>query len=403
MSHGTSSQWQTHSFQTPSALEYGYGVTDEIGAFCRSRGVEHAFVVTDDTLVEAGVVTPIVETLADAGVTSEVDGGITTEPKVEMVEALVETIRAGPYDVVVGVGGGSCLDSAKVASVVAAHDLSVRDVVGMDNVPSSGLPLVLLPTTAGTGSEVTNGAVLADPEDGGAKKVVISDHLLPDLALVDPAHTETLPAAIAASTGADALTHAVEAFVSTSRSPMTDALCRDTIETIGDALPEAVHEGSEASRYDMSIAATEAGLGFSNAGLGAVHALTYPIGIECGTPHGLANAILLPYVMAYNVPAEPTRFAEVARLLGRTRDADQSTREFAYEAADAVVELFDSVNLSTALAGIDGLDPADFDEFARVALEHSSHNIEQNPRNLEHADIVTILNRAYRGNLSEGR
>jgi alcohol dehydrogenase len=376
-------------------------VIDALESFGREQEAERAIIVTDEALVDAGIVEPAVTALADAGVSSEIYNGVVTEPKIRTVEEVMDTIRVENYDIVVGVGGGSCLDTAKVASVVVERDLTIRDVIGIDQVPEHGLPLVLAPTTAGTGSEVTDGAVLTDTDDGGIKKVIVSDHLLADLALVDPDLTETLPPAVAASTGADALTHAVEAFVTTSRSPVTDGLCRTAIETIGNAFVDAVHEGTEAARYDMSVAAAEAGLGFSNAGLGAVHALTYPIGIEYGTGHGFANAILLPYVMAYNIPAEPARFAEISRLLGRTQDPGQSTRDFAYESVDAVVELLDAVDLPASLQSVGNVDPGQFSEFADIALEYSSHNIERNPRELHNQDIVTVFEYAYHGDLPD--
>jgi alcohol dehydrogenase len=385
---------ENHSFRMPDQLQYGSNATDALTPFASKGDVDKAILVTDVALVEAGVIDPVVTALDDADVSVGVYDGVVTEPKLPTVEALSERVQAKECDLIVGVGGGSCLDAAKVASVVADSNATVRGVIGTDRVAGDGLPLALLPTTAGTGSEVTDGAVLADPDDGGAKKVVISEALLADLALIDPKLTATLPSQIAASTGADALTHAIEAYVTTSRSPLTDILCQDAIGSIGDALVEAVHEESLEARYAMSLAATEAGLGFSNAGLGAVHALTYSIAIEYGIGHGLANAVMLPHVMAYNIPANPERFAEIARLLGRTRGADQSTLDFARESVDAVTSLLASVDLPSSLRDVGDVHRSEFERFANIAFEHSSHNIRANPRSLDRSDAITIFKNA---------
>lgn len=397
MSDGVHSITETKSIQSPADVRYGLGATEELADFAGSEGVERALVVTDADIVAAGVVDPVEDALESAGAAVDVFDGVEPEPKLSMVEDAAATLRAGDFDLVVGAGGGSCMDTAKLASVLAVHDVPVRDTVGMGNAPGEGLPLALLPTTAGTGSEVTHIGVFSDSEDGGNKVVVYDEHLFSDLSIVDPALTASLPAGIAAATGMDALTHAIEAYGTMLRTPYSDVLARDAVGRIGDNLRAAVHQGAgnDRARYEMSFAATTAGKAFVNSGLGAVHALTYPLGIECGIGHGLANAVLLPHVMAYNVPAEPERFADVARLLGEERAPGESTLDLAYGSVDAVMELNDHIGIPNRVSELGDVDPDEFDRFADICFEYSEHNIERNPRDMDHDDVVGVFEDAY--------
>jgi alcohol dehydrogenase len=289
------------------------------------------------------------------------------------------------------------MDTAKFASVLAEHDLPARELLGMGNVPGPGRPTVLLPTTAGTGSEVSHIGVFADSTDGGIKKVVYSEHLFAELAIVDPELTRTMPPGVAAATGMDALSHAIECYVSTERTPYTDVLARQAIEMIGENLRQAVHQGAEndEARYRMSLAATIAGQAFVNSGLGAVHALTYPLGIEHGVGHGLANAVLLPHVMRYNVPAEPERFADVADLLGAGHGTDTGPTDRGHDAVKAVLELNDDIGIPNRIRELGDIDETEFEGFAEIAFEHSKHNVDRNPRRLTRADAIEIYERGY--------
>lgn len=397
MSDGVHSITETSSIRSPGDVRYGVDSTETLAGFAESRGVDRALLVTDANVVAVGVTDSVEAALERAGVTTEVFDGVEPEPKLSMVEAATSMLRDGDFELVVGVGGGSSMDTAKLASVLAVHDVPVRDTVGMGNVPSEGLPLALCPTTAGTGSEVTHIGVFSDTEAGGNKVVVYDDHLFADIAVVDPALTESLPPDVAAATGMDALTHAIESYVTMQRTPISDVLARDAIERIGDNLRAAVHQGpgNAAARYQMSLSATLAGQAFANSGLGAVHALTYPLGIEYDLGHGLANAVLLAHVMEYNVPTEPERFADIAALLGRERSPGQSTLSFAYESVDAVMELNDDIGIPNYISELGDADAAEFDRFADICTEFSQHNIDNNPRTLDHDDIVGIFENAH--------
>jgi len=388
---------ESHSIRSPDHVEYGAGAVDALEAFAAERGIESALVVTDDFLADSGVIDAPVARLAAAGVDVAVYDGVAPEPKLSMVEDAAE--RVADRDLVVGVGGGSSMDTAKLAAALAQHGGPVRDMLGMDNVPGETGALALVPTTAGTGSEVTHIGVFADEREGGVKKVVFSPHLFADLAAVDPDLTKTMPPDVAAATGLDALTHAIESYVSLLRTPYTDTLARRAVELVAENLRPAVAQGptNDAARANMSLAATLAGQAFVNSGLGAVHALTYPLGMECGLGHGLANGVLLPHVMRYNVPAEVGRFADLAGLLGEERRPGESERAFADRSVAAVFDLLEDVNVPTSIATYGDFDRETFADFADVAFEHSEHNIDRNPRTMDREDVIGVFEAAAEG------
>jgi alcohol dehydrogenase class IV len=388
---------ESHSIRSPDHVEYGAGAVDALDAFATEREIDSALVVTDDFLAESGVVDAPVARLDAAGVDVAVYDGVAPEPKLSMVEAAAE--RVADRDLVVGVGGGSSMDTAKLAAALAEHGGPVRNMLGMDNVPGGTGPLALVPTTAGTGSEVTHIGVFADEREGGVKRVVFSPHLFADLAAVDPDLTETMPPGVAAATGLDALTHAIESYVSLLRTPYTDTLARRAVELVAGNLRPAVTQGptNDAARANMSLAATLAGQAFVNSGLGAVHALTYPLGMECGLGHGLANGVLLPHVMRYNVPAEVGRFADLAGLLGEERRPGESERTFADRSVEAVFDLLEDVDVPTSIAEYGDFDRETFADFADVAFEHSEHNIDRNPRGMDREDVIAVFEMAADG------
>jgi alcohol dehydrogenase len=393
---------ESHSIRSPDHVEYGSGAIAALESFAADRAIDSALVVTDEFLAESGVVDAPVARLEAAGVDVEIYDGVAPEPKLSMVEAAAE--RVADRDLVVGVGGGSSMDTAKLAAALAEHDRPVRDLLGMDNVPGETGPLALVPTTAGTGSEVTHIGVFADEREGNVKKVVFSPYLFADLAVVDPDLTKTLPPGVAAATGLDALTHAIESYVSVLRTPYTDTLARRAVELIGENLRPAVTQGPDnhEARANMSLAATLAGQAFVNSGLGAVHALTYPLGMECGLGHGLANGVLLPHVMRYNVPAEVERFADVAALLGEERRPGESDRQFADRSVAAVFDLLEDVDVPTSIAAYGDFDRETFAEFADVAFEYSEHNIDRNPRHMDREDVIDVFEMAADGRSSAG-
>ncbi|MFW6385134.1 MAG: iron-containing alcohol dehydrogenase [Halodesulfurarchaeum sp.] len=395
MESGIISMHEPFRVQSPEVLEYGFGAIDSLADFADDLDAETALIVTDANLVEVGVIDEPRSKLESVGFEVDVFDSIQAEPTLGNAADAADTVAAGDYDLVVGVGGGSSLDTAKIGAALADLDRTPWDVLGMGNIETRERPLALVPTTAGTGSEATHIGVFADERDGGDKKVIYSDPLYADFSAVDPALTETMPPSVAAATGMDALTHAVEAYVSTKRTPYTDMLARSAIERVATALRPAVHQGTENdwARYQMSLAATLAGQAFVNSGLGAVHALTYPLGKEYHLGHGLTNALLLPYVMAYNVPADRERFRDMARWLQPEKEEVTDPME----SVEAVFSLLEDVEIPTDISGYGDLDRDDFERFADIAMEKSAHNVERNPRFLDKDGIVEIFENCYEG------
>lgn len=380
------------AFQVPRVL-LGWGAAKDLGDIASRLRVGKAVIVTDRGLVEAGLLDRLRESLSGAGVESEVFDDVEPEPSVATVQRISDLLREVGPEGVIGFGGGSCLDAAKAASVAAANDVPVESCLGMDQVPGPGFTTVLIPTTAGTSSEITPVAVLTD--DKGNKRVMYSGHLLADMALVDPELTVGLPPRQTAGTGLDTLVHAIEGYVSVLRNPISDMCAERAIRLIAANLRTVVLKGrhSPEARYNMALAATVAGFAFANSSVAAVHAVSLPFGTKYKVGHGEANAIFLPHVMRYCAAADVSRYADVARWLGVPEEG-RSLEELALAGADAAERLVRDCKFEPRLSAY-GVEREDFEEFADVALEVQSHNIERNPRDLDRDDLLRIYEMAY--------
>jgi alcohol dehydrogenase len=385
-------------FQMPTQFEYGYDSLSALSPYLDTHSIDSALLVTDQRLEATGIIDTVIEQLVQANIDISMFKDVTTEPTFDIARRAVDRVEAEDVEMVIGLGGGSVLDTAKTASIVSQAPKSLTELLGFQTIPNPGLPLVLIPTTAGTGSEVSNGAVLTDNQEG-YKHVLIDDHLFADLSIVDPALTESLPSPVAASTGADALTHAIEAYVTTERTPMTDMLCLDAIERIGNGYLPAVTANERDARYNMSLAASHAGMAFTNAGLGAVHALTYPVGKQFHLGHGLVNGLLLPYVMQYNVTKVPERYSDIGDAIGAFESPPETAIDAGYQTVEYVHSLLEAAGLPTALKTVVNAPNPDFEEFSEIALEYSTHNIENNPRQLGKKRIIAIFEAAFEGDL----
>lgn len=322
----------TWRFSTSDEILFGPGAVGQIGAEAARRGLRRALIITDLNMAKAGLVDVIRASLDAAGVACDVfDGGI-PEPGTRTVHAAAEAARSCRPDLVIGLGGGSNMDVAKVAAVVYSHGGVAADYLGEDKVPPGAVPVFAVPTTAGTGSEVTAVAVIED-ESRGLKLAVASARVRPSLAVVDPLLTLSCPPKVTAESGMDALVHAVEAYTVighraleapagarlqfSGKLPISDALAEHAIRLIGAHLRAAVYQPKNLeAREGMHLAALLAGMAFSSAGLAAAHSLQYPVGAVTHTPHGLGTGLLLPYVLEYIAPAVPRELAQVAEWLG---------------------------------------------------------------------------------------
>jgi alcohol dehydrogenase class IV len=292
----------------------------------------------------------------------------------------------------IGLGGGSAIDIAKAVAAFAGHDGPLAELFGVDQVKRKGPPLIAIPTTAGTGSEVTNVAILSDKE-AQLKKGIVSDYLLPDVALVSPVMTLTCPRGVTAASGVDALVHAIESYLSVNASPITDALALGAIRLIVKALPKAYANPNHLqAREDMATASLMAGMAFGNAGVGAVHALAYPLGGRFNIAHGVSNALLLPYVMAWNKMACVERFRDIAAAMG-VQLAGLSDQQAADQAVEAMAALCAAVDIPKGLRSF----AVPEDAIPAMAVEASGIErlMRNNPRKLSAADIEQIYRAAY--------
>ncbi|MFC1912187.1 iron-containing alcohol dehydrogenase, partial [Chloroflexota bacterium] len=314
------------------------------------------------------------------------------EPKARIVSECAQVVCDGKYDIVIGVGGGSSLDVAKGAAVMAVNEGKIVDFSGTDLVPLRGLPRILLPTTAGTGSEVTRILVVTDDADN-SKKAIFSDFVLADVAIVDPLLTLSMPPAVTADTGVDALVHAVETYVSVKATPFSDVLAIEAIGLIAGNLPIAYVKGDNIeARFNMSLAATLAGLAFTSGGLGAVHALAYPLDTEYHVSHGRSNAVMLPYVVDYNKIGNLSKYADIAEAMGEDTEGLSE-----YEAAESLVgcllRLLEDVSIPSRL-GDYGVSRDDIPRLVEGAMKQKRLFV-PNPRNLTEEDVKNIYESAF--------
>ncbi len=294
----------------------------------RRLGGDKALIVTDKVIVKTGLVERVSKSLEQAGLSVQVFDEVEPEPKLEVAEKAAEFSRKSGCNLVIGVGGGSVLDMAKVASIAPTNPGKMADYVGVGLIKQAGLPKILIPTTAGTGSEVTNIAVVSLAAEE-IKSGIVGPQLMADVAIVDPEATLTMPPRLTASTGIDALTHAVEALMSVNSNPLTDALAYEAVKLVFRNLRKACYQGENLeARYGMSLAALLAGLAFGSAGVCGGHALAYAFAVKYNVPHGIACGLALPYIMEYNLPVCEEKLARIAVLAGESVEW-VSTREAA--------------------------------------------------------------------------
>lgn len=373
------------SFATVPQLICAPGAIERAAGFALRRRVQRVLVVADPGVVAAGLVQPLLDSLAAAGLEYAVFSGIEPDPGEHIVANAHNCARDFGAQMVIGIGGGSSLDVAKLTAYFADSSETLRQIIGVEQTRGRRLPLVLIPTTAGTGSEVTPIAIvtLADHSKGG----VVSSVLLPDLAILDPNLTLTLPPVVTAHTGLDAMVHAIEAFTSRQRkNVLSDALALRALRLLNDNIRTAFHDGKNLqARQDMLLGACLAGMAFANAPVAAVHALAYPLGGIFHLPHGLANAVVLTAVLRFNRDAALPQYAELGRALGATAADDGAAADFLFATLD---RLLVDLQLDTRL-GSYGIAAADLDRLAADALSQQ-RLLGNNPREVSFADARAI-------------
>src|SRR5512132_1950912 len=328
----------TIELHLPQDLLIGGGTSDDLAEHVAGLNIQRPLVVSDRFLLENGPAGPLVERLGVGDAAVAVFGDVQPDPTLANVQDALQALRDHEADGVVAIGGGSPMDTAKAAAVAFANEGDVRDYAGYGNVPGPGLPLVAVPTTAGTGSEVTRVAVITDT-DRDVKMMMLDGNLMARVAISDYKLTISTPAALTSWVGVDSLTHAIEAYVSTTATVLTDMLALQAARLIGAHLRRAVSApDDEQAREAMMLGATLAGAAFSNASVALVHGMSRPIGAHFHLAHGLSNALLLPAVTRFSVGGAPERYAAVAREmdLAGADDADDTACERLVDELDAL-------------------------------------------------------------------
>tara|TARA_B110000902_G_scaffold110801_1_gene130743 strand:- start:6000 stop:7157 length:1158 start_codon:yes stop_codon:yes gene_type:complete len=306
----------------PRILQVGAGASQQAGAIVKALECQRPLIVTDKMMVQLGYVARIQESLTALGIVSDVFDYTVPEPTVSSIQAGVEMVRDGNYDSIIAIGGGSPIDSAKAISILGKYGGVMRDYKFPRIVSEPGLPIIAIPTTAGTGSEATRVTIITD-ETNDEKMLCVGIGFMPTAALVDYELTLSLPARTTADTGIDALTHAMEAYVSKKASLYSDTQAIAAMKLLAPNLRRAFHDGSDQqAREAMMLGSTLAGVAFSNASVALVHGMSRPIGAFYHVPHGLSNAMLLPAVTEYSIPAAPERYADCARAMGVAEVSD---------------------------------------------------------------------------------
>jgi alcohol dehydrogenase len=378
------------TFKIANKLITGKGATQQLKEEAASLGIENPLIVTDEILERIGVVEKLTSLLE--GLSYGVYTGVKPEPEVAIVEDCTNMFLSGKHDGLIALGGGSAIDIAKAVSGFAGFDGPIDALFGTDLVPRKGAPIIAIPTTAGTGSEVTNIAILSDTT-AQLKKGIVSDYLLPDVAIVSPEMTVTMPQSVTAASGIDALVHAIEAYISVNASPITDALALGSMKMIAKYLPKAyANPNHMEARENMATASLMAGMAFGNAGVAAVHALAYPLGGRYHIPHGVSNALLLPYVMEWNKIASTERFRDIAEALGQNTSS-LSDSEAATSAVEAMRSLCEAVNIPKGLRSFN-IPESDIRSMAEDASE-ITRLLKNNPRILSTDEIEKIYKSAY--------
>lgn len=374
---------------------FGKGAREELAPEIKNRGFKKAFVVTDKSLAECGVINKVTDVLEKAGIPFEVYSEVKPNPTIKNVTDGIEACKKSGADVIVAVGGGASIDTAKGISIVMTNPdrADIVSLNGASNTVNRGMPVIALPTTSGTAAEVTINYVITD-EEREVKMVCVDPHDIPIMAIVDSDLMATMPKSLASATGMDALTHAVEGYITKAHNTMSDMFHMKAIKLIFKYLPSAVNEKDEEAIEMMGLAQYIAGMGFSNVGLGIVHSMAHQLGAVYDTPHGLANAILLPTVMRFNGedPATAQRFREILCEIGRPDAANLNDQDVINTFVWMISELSKSVGITQRVRDV-GAKEEDFEMLADKAMQDPCKP--GNPREVSKEDFIELFRRAF--------
>lgn len=384
---------KTHVFHSPTKVVFGLdtarNVADEVGRL----GGKKVLLVTDTIMVEQNIIGPVIDSLKAADIPYSIFDGVEPDPPSELVDEANEQFHAEDCDFVLGIGGASSLDVAKAVSLAATNEGGVLSMIGIEQVAKRGAPKILISTTHTAGGEVSPVVVMHLSREDHSVVPIISEFAIPEVAIMDPLLTMSMPPTLTVDTAMDSLTTAIEAYVAADATPFSDILAERAIELAADYLPVVWARGSNlTARYYMSLTATLAGLAFVSASVGAVHALSYAPANAYHLTHGRSLGVLLPHVMDFNLPGNPERYACVAALLGKDVEG-LSALEAAYVAVEAVEELLDAVEFSTRLSDY-GAKEEDIPGLVEETMNMAAF-FSENPRDFGEDDVTTIYQAAF--------
>ncbi|MBO7217211.1 MAG: lactaldehyde reductase [Clostridia bacterium] len=365
---------------------HGYGAVSAVADEIKARGFKKALVCSDPDLIKFGVTKKVTDVLDAAAIPYEIFSDIKPNPTVDNVKNGVAAFEAAKADCIVAIGGGSSIDTAKAVGIINTNP-EFADVVSLEGVaPTKNkcTPIIAVPTTAGTAAEVTINYVITDAANN-RKMVCVDVHDIPVVAVVDPDMMSTMPKGLTAATGMDALTHAIEGYITKGAWELSDMFHIKAIEIIANSLRAAVNNEKE-GREGMALGQYVAGMGFSNVGLGIVHSMAHPLGALYDTPHGVANAIILPTVMEYNAPFTGEKYRDIAKAMGVNGTENMSVEEYRKAAVDAVKQLSIDVGIPTNLKEIVKVEDIDF--LAQSAFDDACRP--GNPRDTSKEEIIEL-------------
>jgi alcohol dehydrogenase len=379
-------------FRTTKRILFGLGAVEKIGTEAQLLKAKKVLIITDPGVIQAGLLEGVEKSLQSVGLPFVIFDGVEPDPRIEVVEKSIEKAKKEGIDLIIGFGGGSSLDIAKVTSILITNSGKIDSFFGVDLVPNPGTPVILIPTTAGTGSEVTPIAILSDTKER-LKKGIVSPTLFPEVAIVDPKLTIGLPPSVTAFTGMDALTHAIESYYSINATDLSDLLAFRAMELLSKNIRMAYAHGENlVARSNMMEGSLFAGIAFANAGVGAVHAFAYPLGGEFHLAHGLTNTLMLPYVMRYNILGCPDKFAQMAKAFGEKVEG-LSELDGAETSVKFVERLSDDLRVPRRLRDV-GIPENAIPRLAEAAMK-VTRLLANNPRKITLEDAIAIYKSAY--------
>ena len=378
------------SFRTAHAVHVEAGGAAHLGAQVKALGAGRVLIVTDQGIVAAGLLDAALSSLADERIAVDMFTEVVADPPEDVVMKAAQVALECGADCIVGLGGGSSMDVAKLVALLAKGSQRLADIYGVGLAKGPRLPLILIPTTAGTGSEVTPISIVTTGE--GEKKGVVAPVLLPDLALLDADLTLKCPPHVTAATGVDAMVHAIEAYTSRhAKNPISDALARDALRLLGGNIRAACESGSDReARQNMLLGAMLAGMAFANAPVAAVHALAYPVGARFHVAHGLSNALVLPHVLHFNAAVAAPQYAELCGILAPSATGSDEARAAAL--AEYLARLTAELRLETRLSQV-GIAASDLENLATDAMKQTRLLV-NNPREMTYEHALAIYGQA---------